>query len=120
MNSCFTDMSREIPDAASQITGTADRPVTIIYPSGRNLAEGVSAEDGSTGIRITSDPFCSELDRAVKKTNSLNFGKYKRRTFSVHISVRYPGISSIQSIMWYGTEEMTGRSTSPRRSLKSN
>src|SRR5690606_36898969 len=41
-----------IPETAMNIIEVSDRPLTIIYPSGRNLAEGVYAADGSAGIRI--------------------------------------------------------------------
>jgi L-threonylcarbamoyladenylate synthase len=58
---------RELPSAASTILGVADTPITIIYPGGRNLANGITAEDGSAGIRITKDRFCSELIGRLKK-----------------------------------------------------
>jgi L-threonylcarbamoyladenylate synthase len=57
----------DIPDAAAQIIEASDTPVTIIYPGCRNLAPAVSAEDGSVGIRITDDPFCSELISRFRK-----------------------------------------------------
>ena len=37
------------------------KPLTIIYPGARNLAPDLIAEDGSVGIRITSEPFCQAL-----------------------------------------------------------
>lgn len=50
-----------IPEAAFNILEVSDKPVTIIYPSGRNLAAGVYAGDGSAGVRICNDNFCKEL-----------------------------------------------------------
>jgi L-threonylcarbamoyladenylate synthase len=58
---------REVPEAAFQIIGVSDKPVTIIYPEGKNLAPGVCSEDGSVGIRICSDPFCNELITRFRK-----------------------------------------------------
>ncbi|HVN57621.1 MAG TPA: L-threonylcarbamoyladenylate synthase [Bacteroidales bacterium] len=58
---------REIPEAASMITALSDKPVTIVYPGGKNLAEGITAPDGSVGIRITSDPFCIRLIELLRK-----------------------------------------------------
>ncbi len=57
---------RAIPDVCWDIIDSAVNPITLIYPEGINLAPGVCAEDGSVGIRITSDPFCAAL---VKKLN---------------------------------------------------
>lgn len=57
----------EIPESTSMITEVSDKPVTIIYPRGRNLAQGVCNEDGSVGVRITRDKFCSELISLLRK-----------------------------------------------------
>ncbi len=65
-----------IPPAASAITDVTEKPVTIIYPGGKNLAPGVCGEDGSVGMRITSDSFCSELITRFRKpvvSTSANF-----------------------------------------------
>jgi len=50
-----------IPIQALEILDSAAKPTTIIYPMARNLAKNLLAPDGSVGIRITSDPFCSSL-----------------------------------------------------------
>lgn len=52
-----------VPEKAVEIIKTANKPTTIIYPGARNLAPNLVAEDGSIGIRVTSDPFCRELTR---------------------------------------------------------
>ncbi|MGB8492510.1 MAG: L-threonylcarbamoyladenylate synthase [Bacteroidales bacterium] len=51
----------DVPEMASQIIEVSDRPMTIIYPRGKNLAPGVCGEDGSVGVRICTDGFCNEL-----------------------------------------------------------
>lgn len=58
---------RDVPPVVYEITGVSDDPLTIIYPEGRNLAPGVCSEDGSVGIRICRDEFCSELIRRFRK-----------------------------------------------------
>jgi L-threonylcarbamoyladenylate synthase len=58
---------RDLPSMALEITRLSERPVTIIYPSCKNLAPGIAADDGSAGIRITDDPFCSELIGRFRK-----------------------------------------------------
>jgi len=52
---------REVPSIAYDLIDVSDTPLTIIYPEGKNLAPGVCSEDGSIGIRICRDDFCSEL-----------------------------------------------------------
>lgn len=56
-----------VPDMAASILDVADTPITIIYPAGKNLAEGVCAEDGSAGIRICDDEFCNDLITMFRK-----------------------------------------------------
>lgn len=56
-----------IPDAAVTILDVSDKPITIIYPGGKNLAPGVCSEDGSVGIRICTDSFCNELITRFRK-----------------------------------------------------
>lgn len=51
----------EVPEIASELIDVSDRPLTIIYPGARNLAPELIADDGSVGIRLTSDPFCLKL-----------------------------------------------------------
>ncbi len=58
---------KDVPDTAFQITAISDKPVTIIYPEGKNLAPGVCSENGSVGIRICDDPFCRELITRFRK-----------------------------------------------------
>lgn len=69
----------DIPDAAWQLLETTDeetKPLTIIYPGARNLAPNLIAEDGSIGIRITTEPFskalCAQLRHPIVST-SANF-----------------------------------------------
>ena len=52
---------KEIPTQALELIAKAEKPTTIIYPGARKLASNLVAEDGSVGIRITSDPFCKKL-----------------------------------------------------------
>ncbi len=58
---------RVVPETAYQLTGASDKPLTIIYPEGKNLAPGICSEDGSVAIRICNDPFCNELITRFRK-----------------------------------------------------
>ncbi len=57
----------QIPEMAIEIIKINDSPLTIIYPAGRNLAGNLLSQDGSVGIRITSDPFCTALISRFRK-----------------------------------------------------
>ncbi|MFN8239656.1 MAG: L-threonylcarbamoyladenylate synthase [Bacteroidales bacterium] len=59
--------TRDIPSAALEILSASDKPVTIIFPSAKNIAPAMMAEDGSVGIRITDDPFCLQLIERFRK-----------------------------------------------------
>jgi L-threonylcarbamoyladenylate synthase len=67
---------KEVPATASELATVSESPLTIIYPNGKNLAEGVCAEDGSVGIRICNEEFCNELISRFRKplvSTSANF-----------------------------------------------
>lgn len=57
----------EFPDVCYDLIDLADKPLTIIYPNARNLAPSILADDGSVGIRVTKDPICIKLIRAMRK-----------------------------------------------------
>lgn len=57
----------DIPSIAYDLIEVSDSPLTIIYPAGKNLAPGVYDEDGSVGIRICSEVFCTELIKRFRK-----------------------------------------------------
>ncbi len=58
---------KEVPEIVYELVTVSDKPLTVIYPSGKNLATGVCSDDGSVGIRICRDDFCSELIRRFRK-----------------------------------------------------
>ncbi len=55
---------KEIPFVAKDLMQNIEYPLTIIYPSARNLAKNVIASDGSAAIRIVKDEFCQKLIEA--------------------------------------------------------
>ena len=57
----------EVPEVAFDLIELSDKPLTIIYDGAKNLAPNLIAEDGSIGIRITSEAFTSELIRKFKR-----------------------------------------------------
>jgi L-threonylcarbamoyladenylate synthase len=77
----FTMLERyvkDIPVIAGEILDVSDKPLTIIYPEGKNLAPGVCNEDGSVGIRVCNDDFCNDLITRFRKpliSTSANFSE---------------------------------------------
>lgn len=65
---------KNIPEAAWQLIDAAVNPLTIIYDHPAGLSEKLIAEDGSAGIRITSEPFsrtlCMRLKHPIVSTSA--------------------------------------------------
>lgn len=57
----------EVPDIAWDLIEVADKPLTIIYSQGRNLAANLLAADGSIGIRVTTEEFSHKLCESFRK-----------------------------------------------------
>lgn len=76
----------EIPDMAWELIDMAQRPMTIIYPNARNLAQNLLAEDGSIGIRITHERFsqalCAGLRRPIVSTSANISGEPTPKNFA--------------------------------------
>lgn len=51
----------DVPAVAWDLVELTTKPLTIIYDGARNLAPNLVAEDGSVGIRVTSELFSKEL-----------------------------------------------------------
>lgn len=70
----------------TSISKSPERPLTIIYPNARNLAPNLLADDGSVGIRITSERFtkalCEQLHRPIVSTSANFSGEPAAKTFS--------------------------------------
>ena len=57
----------DVPDIAWDLIDLTDKPLTIIYDGARNLAQNLIANDGSVGIRVTSEEFSVALCRQFRK-----------------------------------------------------
>ena len=52
---------REVPPVAWDLIELTTKHLTLLYDGARNLAANLLAEDGSVGIRVTSEAFSKEL-----------------------------------------------------------
>ena len=78
----------KVPETAWMLleANEGQRPMTIIYPHAKHLASNLLAEDGSVGIRITSELFskalCEQLRRPIVSTSANFSGEPAAKTFS--------------------------------------
>lgn len=57
----------EVPEVAWDIIELADKPTTIVFDKGRNLAPNLLGEDGSVAIRLSREDFSSQLCFHLRK-----------------------------------------------------
>ena len=76
---------KEPPQVAFDLIECATKPMTIIYDDARNLATNLLAEDGSVGIRVTSEEFskqlCFRFRKAIVSTSANVSGEPSPATF---------------------------------------
>jgi L-threonylcarbamoyladenylate synthase len=105
---------RDIPDIAFEITEASDTPITIIYPQGKNLAPGVCSEDGSVGIRICSEEFCSELIQRFRKPIVSTSANISGKSFPSYFDeIDDSVISAVDYAVKYRQEDRRKHSPSP-------
>ena len=77
---------QDVPEVAWDLIELADKPLTIIYSGARNLAPNLLAEDGSVGIRVTSEAFskrlCQQFRKAIVSTSANVSGQPSPGNFS--------------------------------------
>ena len=58
---------KDVPEVAWDLIQYATKPLTVIYDDARNLAPNLIGEDGSVGIRVTSEEFSKQLCYRFRK-----------------------------------------------------
>lgn len=58
---------REVPEVAYELIDLSEKPLTLVLPSAKNLADNLIAKDGSIGIRVVRHPFCEQLLQRFRK-----------------------------------------------------
>ena len=58
--------AKVIPEVCYDLMDYTDKALTIIYPKGQFVAPQVLAEDGSIGVRLVKDEFCTKLIQKLK------------------------------------------------------
>jgi L-threonylcarbamoyladenylate synthase len=76
----------DLPDVAYDLVDLSTKPLTIIYPGARNLAENLIAQDGTVGIRVTKEVFsqglCQRFRKAIVSTSANISGQPSPASFS--------------------------------------
>jgi len=57
----------EMPEIAWDLIEVADKPLTIIYPNAKNLANNLLPPEKSIGIRVSSEAFTQKLIQRFKR-----------------------------------------------------
>ncbi len=77
---------KTVPDIAWELMQYAEKPLTIVYPEGKNVAKNMIGPDKSIAIRITSDIFCKSLirtfDNGLVSTSANISGQPSPQNFS--------------------------------------
>lgn len=80
------DYVNKVPDIAWDIVEFAEKPLTVVYPGGRNVAGPVLGTDGSVAIRLVKDEFCrkviDKLGKALVSTSANISGEPSPNNFS--------------------------------------
>lgn len=58
---------QEVPEVAYDLIELSDKPISVIFSQGKNLANNVMGEDGSIGVRVTKENFSRSLCQRFRK-----------------------------------------------------
>jgi L-threonylcarbamoyladenylate synthase len=108
---------QEIPEQAFAFL-EEERPTTIVYPKGIQMATNLLGGDGSIGIRIPKHPFCQELlasfDKPIISTSANVSGNETPKNFDSIDSKILEGVDYIVPL-----QKVTNQSQ-PSRVIKIN
>lgn len=105
---------REIPGIVYDLVKLSNRPLTIIYPEAVNIAGNLTGEDGSAGIRVCHEKFCSELIRRFGKpvvSTSANISGSVAPSFFLEIDGKI--VNSVDYVVKYRQKERRRSAPSP-------
>jgi len=99
---------KEVPEIAWELIEVTDKPLTIIYPGAKNLAPNLIAEDGTIGIRITSETFTEHLiqqfRRPIVSTSANLSGKQTPQNFH---QIEEEILSAVDYVVLYRQDDTT-------------
>lgn len=98
----------QVPSVAWDLIELTDKPLTLIYDGARNLAPNLIAQDGSIGIRVTTEKFshqlCQRFRKAIISTSANISGEPTPSNFSeISDDIK----SKVDYIVGYRQEDMS-------------
>ncbi len=57
----------EVPEMAYDLIELSEKPITILYPQGKNIAQNLLTNKGEIGIRVTHEDFSRSLCQRFRK-----------------------------------------------------
>ncbi len=57
----LNDFVVDLPEIATELIKSYKKPLTVVFPKGKNLAANVINADGSVAIRVVKNRFCEQL-----------------------------------------------------------
>ncbi len=100
---------KDVPEVAWDLIQYATKPLTVIYDDARNLAPNLIGEDGSVGIRVTSEEFskqlCFRFRKAIVSTSANISGQPAPASFS---EIQDEIKQSVDYIVGYRQDEPAG------------
>lgn len=104
LNSCV----QEIPEIAYDLIELAEKPLTIIYSGGKNIAENLLSANGEICIRVTGEDFsrslCQRFRRPVVFVPAAMSGKPSPQNFG---DVEAGVLEKVDFIVKYRQEELS-------------
>jgi L-threonylcarbamoyladenylate synthase len=102
---------KEIPEVAWELLDVSDKPMTIIYPGAKNLANNLIAEDGTIGIRVSKDPFNQDLIRKFGRPLVSTSANISGTTSPSHFSeISKDIIQNVDFVVKYRQDEISNGS----------
>ncbi|MGN1213573.1 MAG: L-threonylcarbamoyladenylate synthase [Bacteroidaceae bacterium] len=109
------------PEVAWSIVELSDKPTTVIFEKGKNLAPNVLAADGSVAFRLTREEFssqlCHRLHRPVVSTSANISGQPSPRCFG---EISQEVINSADYVVAYRQDDATPASPSTIIKINNN
>lgn len=111
----------EVPDLAVDLIEMSEKPMTVIYDKGRNIASSLLAEDGSLAIRVTEERFSNELckrfRKAIVSTSANVSGMPSPQCF---VEIQDEIINGVDYVVSYRQDDMQRAQASSILKLKNN
>ena len=112
---------KDIPDVAYDMFEMADKPLTLILDNARGLADGLVAEDGSVGIRVTNEKFSHDLSyRFMKAVVSTSANISGHPAAAIYPEIEQEIIDGVDYVVRYRRDDTKKAKPSSIVKLKAN